>query len=70
MNLDSVPLDLIVSKHFNERSLHQRKKWQTTLVNNLPWQIIFKPLIQTVIPLSIITVNRSAYPNSRDFCCC
>lgn len=71
MNLDSVPLNVIVSKHFNERSFHHRKKWQTTLVNNLPWQIIFKPPIWTVILLSIIIcfVNRNAYPNSRAFCC-
>lgn len=71
-NLDSVPLNVIVSKHFHERSFHQRKKkWQTTVVNNLPWQIIFKPLIWTVILFSIIIcfVNKSAYPNSQVFSC-
>ena len=71
-NLDSVPLSVIVSKHFNERSFHQRKKWQTILVNNLPWQRIFKSLIWTVILLSIIVcfVHSSLYPKSRAFCCC
>lgn len=43
--LNSVPLNVIVSKHLNERSFHQRKKWQATLVSNLPRQIIFKPPI-------------------------
>lgn len=70
-NLDSVPLNVIVSKYFEERSSRQTKKQQTTLVNNLPWQTIFKPLISTIILLSIIVcfVNRSTYPNSWAFCC-
>lgn len=71
-NLDSVPLKVIVCKHFNERSFHQRKKWQTILVNNSPWQIILKPLIWTLILGSIITcfVNVSVYSSSQAFCCC
>lgn len=55
-----------------EAFIRGKKKWQTILVKYSPWQIIFKPLIWTLIPVSIIIcfVNISVYSSSQAFCCC